>query len=48
MEQSIIDPVQRYQLREQRIADDLNAAANGLVRQAINNGKIIKKLYEEK
>ena len=46
-EQTCIDPVMRYKLREHRLQDELISATNGLIRQAEQNAKLYRKITKE-
>ena len=46
MERATVDPILRYQLREQRLSDELTAASNALVSAAKENR--VTKSYMQK
>ena len=47
-EQTTIDSVERYKLREARLERQMIACSNKLIAQAKENGKIYSKMIEEK
>ena len=47
-EQTTIDPVERYKLREARLERQMIACSNKLIAQAKENGRIYRQITEEK